>query len=167
MPLTLSREDPYDETIFPRDPNVAGEHPNFTHYVFNSGLHNVTDMILDRIDPCNEELRAKCKVWMELSVFINKGFTAVGISRAIPSFLHFLLRKDINNLYKLASYTVRDVQYAVFNKGYTIDDLLNKGCPHAPPGNEPDPTLRRVKAVLTHPIGDYASQVSRIAKVSY
>ena len=38
-----------------------------------------------------------------------------------------------------------------------VDDLL-EGCPTAPSGPEPNPTLRRVKAVLNHPIGDYAVQ---------
>ena len=96
---------------------------------------------------------------MELSTIINRGFTALGWTRVIPRFLHFLLRKEVNQLYKLASYSVRDVQYAIFNKGYTIEQLL-KDCPKAPAGPEPDPVLRRVKAVLNHPIGDYAVQVS-------
>ena len=157
------RDDPYDEVIFPQDPNVAAEHPDFTHYEFNSGLENVIDSLLERVDPFNENLRAKCVVWFDLSTIINQGFTALGISRAIPSFLHFLLRKDIQNLYKLASYTVRDVQYAVFNEGYSIEDLL-KDCPKAPPGNEPDPVLRRAKGVLNHPIGDYGVQVSHVTQ---
>jgi hypothetical protein len=81
---------------------------------------------------------------MELCVLINKGFTALGWTRVLPSFLHFLLRKRVNELYRLASYSVRDVQYAIFNKGYSIDQLLIK-CPQAPAGPEPDPVLRRVK----------------------
>ena len=53
--------------------------------------------------------------------------------------------------------TVRDVQHAIFNLGYSSDDLL-RNCPKAPEGNEVDPSVRRMKAVLTHPIGDYAVQ---------
>ena len=103
---------------------------------------------------------------MELATVINRGFTSLGCTRIIPSFLHFFLRKEVNELYKLASYSVRDVQYAVFNKGYTIEDLL-KDCPKAPAGPEPDPVLRRVKAVLNHPIGDYAVQVSYVIYMSF
>lgn len=58
-----------------------------------------------------------------------------------------------------AAMTVRDAQYAVFNLGYTRDQLL-KHCPKAPEGPDfdPDPAIRRLKAVTTHPIGDYAVQ---------
>lgn len=56
-----------------------------------------------------------------------------------------------------ASMTVRDAQYAVFTLGYSRDQLL-KNCPKAPEGTEPDPSIRRLKAVATHPIGDYAVQ---------
>ncbi len=58
---------------------------------------------------------------------------------------------------KYASITVRDAQNAVLNLGYTSEELL-KNCPAAPEGFEPDPSIRRMKAVLTHPIGDYAVQ---------
>ncbi len=114
--------------------------------------------ILERIDPGNEFLQKQCEVWMELATIINKGFTALGSKRVTPPFLHFLLSKKVDQLYKLASYSVRDVQYALFNCGYSISDLY-EDCPTAPPGNEPDPVLRRLKAVLNHPIGDYAVQV--------
>ena len=53
--------------------------------------------------------------------------------------------------------TVRDVQHAVLNLGYSSEELL-KNCPKAPDGPEVDPSIRRMKAVLTHPIGDYAVQ---------
>jgi hypothetical protein len=94
---------------------------------------------------------------MDLCDVVNDGFTALGMSRVVPSFLHFLFQMRVKKLYKLASYTVRDVQYAIFNLGYSIDDLL-RDCPSAPEGPEPDPVLRRVKGVLNHPIGDYAVQ---------
>ena len=57
---------------------------------------------------------------------------------------------------KLASMTVRDVQYAILNLGYTEDMLLDSGCPKAPEGPERDTLLKKVKGVLCHPIGDYA-----------
>lgn len=94
---------------------------------------------------------------MDLCDVVNDGFTALGMSRVIPSFLLFVLRRRINKLYRLASYTVRDVQYAIFNLGFSIDELL-RSCPQAPVGPEPDPVLRRVKGVMNHPLGDYAVQ---------
>jgi all-trans-retinol 13,14-reductase len=150
-------DDPYDQVFFPKDTNVAPGRPNYNDYEFNTGSQNVIRSLIWRVDPGNKDLHKKCETWMELCDVINDGFTALGTSRVIPSFLHFILRKRIDRLYKLASYTVRDVQYAVFNLGYSIEGLLYD-CPKAPPGNEPDPVLRRVKGVLNHPIGDYAVQ---------
>lgn len=143
-------DDPYDQIFFPRDDNVADGRPNFNDYEFNTGAEAVISSLIERVDPDNEDLKKKCEIWMELATVINRGFTALGWTRVIPSFLHFLLRKQVNQLYKLASYSVRDVQYAIFNKGYLIEDLL-KDCPKAPEGPEPDPVLRRVKGVLNHP----------------
>ena len=154
---TRRLDDPYDEIYFPPDDNVAQGKPNWDRYEFNTGTDNVVDSLIERVDPGNEELRKQCKIWMELSVLINEGFTALGWTRIVPPFLRFLLRKQVDELYTLASYSVRDVQYAIFNKNYSIVQLL-KDCPTAPDGEEPDPVLRRVKAVLNHPIGDYAVQ---------
>ena len=60
------------------------------------------------------------------------------------------MQKEVDKLYTYASYSVRDVQYAMFNLGYTKEDLL-RACPKAPEGIESDPSIRRLKAVLTHP----------------
>lgn len=155
------RDDPYDQVIFPPDQNVSPGRPNYNEYDFNTDHSlgkKLSREILERIDPGNEFLLKQCEVWMELATIINKGFTALGSKRVTPPFLHFLLSKKVNQLYTLASYSVRDVQYAIFNCGYSISDLY-EDCPTAPPGNEPDPVLRRLKAVLNHPIGDYAVQV--------
>lgn len=86
------------------------------------------------------------------------GFVALGISRLLPTCLQFLVRDKVERLYKYAELTVRDVQHAVLSLGYSVDDLL-KSCPKAPIGNEIDPTIRRLKAVLTHPIGKISSLV--------
>ena len=150
-------DDPYDQLYFPNDNAVAPGRPNYNDYEFNTGAENVIQSVVERIDPGNEELRKKCETWMKLCTIVNQDFTALGWSRILPKFMHFMFRKRIDELYKLASYTVRDVQYAIFNHGYSIDDLLQE-CPKAPEGPEPDPVLRRVKAVLNHPIGDYAVQ---------
>lgn len=155
------RDDPYDQVIFAPDQNVSPGRPNYNQYDFNTDHSlgkKLSREILERIDPGNEFLLKQCEVWMELATIINKGFTALGSKRVTPPFLHFLLSKKVDQLYTLASYSVRDVQYAIFNCGYSISDLY-KNCPKAPPGNEPDPVLRRLKAVLNHPIGDYAVQV--------
>ena len=159
--LHTHRDDPYDQVIFPPDQNVSPGRPNYNEYDFNTDHSlgkKLSREILERIDPGNEFLLKQCEVWMELATIINKGFTALGSKRVTPPFLHFLLSKKVNQLYTLASYSVRDVQYAIFNCGYSISDLY-EDCPTAPPGNEPDPVLRRLKAVLNHPIGDYAVQV--------
>lgn len=154
-------DDPYDQVMFPSDSNVGEGKPNNNIYDFNSAKppHAPTLVrdLVERIDPGNEFLIHQFEVWMTLSTMINKGFTALGWTRVLPKFLHFIVRSRVDQLYKLASYSVRDVQYALFNKGYSIEQLL-ADCPKCPPGNERDPVLRRVKAVLNHPIGDYAVQ---------
>lgn len=58
---------------------------------------------------------------------------------------------------KYGAMTVRDVQHAVLSLGLSKEHLL-VGCPKAPPGQDPNPTIQRLKAVLAHPIGDYGVQ---------
>lgn len=142
--------DPYDEVVFPEDNNVAPGCPNRSKYSFVSGKENTVDSVMAAIDPSNEALKKRALAWMDLCETINAGFTALGISRVLPRWMHFLVQKDVDKLYTYAAYTVRDVQYAMFNLGYSKEDLLH-GCPKAPDGLEPDPVLRRLKAVLTHP----------------
>ena len=149
--------DPYDEVVFPQDSKVKPGLPNNHSYPFVTGKDNTIDSVLHQIDPTNVKLKQQMKRWMEMCCTINDGFTALGLSRVLPSWLHFLVQARIDRLMKYASYTVRDVQYAVFNLDMTPNEIL-VGCPKAPPGVEPDPVLRRIKAVLTHPIGDYAVQ---------
>ncbi|GAX27935.1 all-trans-retinol 13,14-reductase [Fistulifera solaris] len=155
--------DPYDQVVFPTSGDGDSQQPP-VYYSFVQGADATIESILKDMDLSTsylsiDILRDRCEEWMKLCRLINDGFTALGLSRILPPFLHFLLGRRLNQLYKLASYTVRDVQYAVFNLGYTKADLLSvKQCPTAPPGAEPDPVLRRLKAVLTHPIGDYAVQ---------
>ena len=152
--------DPYDEVLFPRggDNKVKPGLPNKNSYCFVKGAEATVDSILGNLEPDNKELRAASLLYMDLCRDITSGFTALGLSRILPSFLQFLVKKRVDRLMTFASMTVRDVQYAMFNLGYTKEDLLKEGCPKAPDGPEPDPTIRRLKAVLTHPIGDYAVQ---------
>lgn len=142
--------DPYDEVIFPDDINVKEGCPNNSKYAFVTGKENTVDSIITSIDPGNEGLKKKALIWMDLCQTINDGFTALGISRVLPTWLRFLVKNQIDQLYTFASYSVRDVQFAIFNLGYSKVDLL-QGCPKAPEGPEPDLSIRRLKAVLTHP----------------
>ena len=151
-------EDTYDEILFPKDENVMSGLPNKSSYCFVSGGQETINSILNNIDPNNPLLKKRMSNYIKVCTRINQGFTALGLSRILPSWLHFCLRKRIHSLHKFASMTVRDVQYAVLNLGYTPERLLQEACPQAPPGTEPDPTIRRLKAVLTHPVGDYAVQ---------
>jgi all-trans-retinol 13,14-reductase len=151
-------QDPYDEVVFPEDSMVRFGAPNESSYPFVAGASRTVELIMSRIDPTDTELKKRTERYMDLCVDINQGFTALGLSRVIPSFLQFLVRARVNRLMTIAAMTVRDVQYAILNLGYTVDYLVKHGCPPAPPGPEPDPSIRRLKAVLTHPIGDYAVQ---------
>lgn len=148
-------EDPYDQVLFPPDNNVAMGRPNFQIYDFSSGKENVVKSLVERVDPGNEKLEKQCMVWMNLCELINDGFTALGLSRVLPSFLHGIVRRRIDQLYKLGSCTVKDIQFAVFNLNFSVEDILTH-CAKAPQGSETNPVLRRIKAVLTHPLGDYA-----------
>lgn len=151
-------QDPYDEVLFPKDAIVRQGAPNESSYPFVAGASKTVQSILDRIDPSAYELRERTNRYLDLCRDINQGFTALGLSRVLPSFLQFLVRAKVDRLMTFAAMTVRDVQYAMLNLGYSPDDLVSHGCPRAPPGSEPDPSIRRLKAVLTHPIGDYAVQ---------
>jgi hypothetical protein len=112
-----------------------------------------------RIDPADNELKKRATIYLNLCLDISSGFTALGISRILPACLLFLVNKKVARLYHFAAMTVRDVQFAIFNLGMTVEELSKcVVCPKAPSGPEPDPSLRRLKAVLTHPIGDYAVQ---------
>ena len=136
----------YDEVIFPKDETVKDGLPNNNSYAFVRGAPQTVDSVLSRIDPDNEVLRAAALEYMDLCDDINSGFTALGLSRVLPSWLQFLVRPRIDRLMTFASMTVRDVQYAIFNLGYTKERLLTEGCPRAPDGVEPDPSIRRLKA---------------------
>jgi all-trans-retinol 13,14-reductase len=145
--------DPYDQVIFPPDNKIKEGCPNASSYSFVAGVEKTVDSIMSQIDPQNTELRRRALIYMDLCTEINDGFTALGLNRILPRWLHWTVQKRVDRLMKFASMTVRDVQYALFNLGYTADDLIERGCPKAPQGPEPNPVLRRLKAVLCHPIG--------------
>lgn len=145
-------EDPYDEIV------IGPAKFDSTSYKFFTGPGLTVDALIESIDPGNEELKKRAFDFVALCLEINDGFTALGISRVLPSCLHFLVSKRLKRLYKIASMTVRDVQFAIFNLGFDTNRLYLESCPPAPSSPDTDPILRRVKTVLTHPIGDYAVQ---------
>ena len=120
LTLSVLRDDPYDQVIFPPDSNVAEGRPNSCSYDFSAGAENVIGSLVERTDPSNEKLRKKCRIWMELTKVVNEGFTALGWTRILPRVFRIFLCEKVNVLYKLASYSVRDVQYAIFNKGRSV-----------------------------------------------
>jgi len=129
--------DPYDQVLFPTEARDAESAqgkcfvPNGNDkYDFVTGAEPTVDSILKQLCPNgNDFLKRQMLEWMELCRIINDGFTALGLSRILPKWLQFLVRKRVERLYQYASYTVRDVQYAMFNEGYSKEDLLEKGCP--------------------------------------
>ena len=156
-------QDPYDEVVFAKN-NQDGTEANLpSNFHFVAGKENTVQSIVNNIDPDNEELRERARIYLDLCDQINEGFTALGLTRLLPKWMHFLVSQKVRNLMTFAAMTVRDVQYAVFNLGYTPDRLLREGCPKAPDKIEPDPVLRRIKAVFTHPIGDYAVQPREVS----
>ena len=151
------KTEPYDEIVFPEDDSVKQGAPNNKAYPFVSGAEKTVDHLIDKIDPGNELLRKRARVYMDICKDIHAGFTALGISRVLPNCLQFLVKGKVDRLMKYASLTVRDVQHAVLKLGYSQEQLLAEyqNIPKAPEGPDPDPSVRRMKAVLTHPIGKF------------
>lgn len=58
--------DPYDEIVFPEDNHVKKGAPNNKTYPFVSGANETVDHIMDRIDPKNDLLRKRAKIYMEI-----------------------------------------------------------------------------------------------------
>jgi phytoene dehydrogenase-like protein len=133
------------------------------YYNFVSGKEATMESILQSL-PHNDQidmLRERMRHYFDLCLDIHTGFTALGISRLLPRCLHSLfgLQAPLDRLYQYARFTVRDVQYAIFNAGFTPNDILQASTlPTAPNCPDPDPIRRRLKGTLCHPIGDYAVQ---------
>jgi hypothetical protein len=153
-------EEPYDKVVFPEDSHVKQGAPNNKSYPFVSGADQTVQRLIDNIEPGNGVLTKRAKTYMDICKDIHVGFTALGISRLLPNCLQFLVKNKVDRLMKYASLTVRDVQNAVLNLGYSQSQLLAEyqNIPKTPEGPDHDLSVRRLKAVLTHPIGDYAVQ---------
>lgn len=59
-------EDPYDEIVFPVDNCVKTGAPNNKTYPFVTGANETVDQIMDRIDPRNDLLRKRAKIYMDI-----------------------------------------------------------------------------------------------------
>ena len=59
-------KDPYDEIVFPEDAHVKAGAPNNKRYPFVSGAKETVDNIIDRIDPKNDLLRKRAKIYMDI-----------------------------------------------------------------------------------------------------
>jgi len=147
---------PYDEIVFPKDANVKDGAPNEFSHKFYDGVNRTVSSVIGSIDPSDNELKHRVDTFMDICLDVHNGFVALGIYRLLPSYLKFLMKDKVERLYKYGSMTVKDAQHAVLKLGYSKEELL-KNCPTAPE-MEDDPSIRRMTAVLTHPIGDYAVQ---------
>jgi hypothetical protein len=83
-------------------------------------------LIYSKLEPNDKEMRRRVETFMDIYTDIHRGFVALGLSRILPRFLQFLVRSKVEQLMKYASFTVRDVQYAVLQLGYTKDLFLTK-----------------------------------------
>lgn len=151
---------PYDEIVFPKeetDNAVKEGAPNEWSYKFFDGADRTVASLMESVDPRDVELRERVKTYFEICHDVHDGFVALGILRLLPKCMSFLVNDKVNRLYKYGAMNVRDVQHAILKLGYTSEQLL-RNCPKAPEVKEDDPSVRRMKAVLSHPIGDYAVQ---------
>ena len=124
-------QDPYDEVVFPADSQVKDGAPNNSRYCFYTGADNTVSSVVNSIDPNDaERLTTRLNTWMDICREINEGFVALGVSRLLPGWLHFLVKPKVDELMTYASYTVKDVQHAVFGLGYSPKEVLD-GCPPA------------------------------------
>jgi phytoene dehydrogenase-like protein len=153
----FSSSAPYDEIVFPPDVHVKDGAPNCWSHKFYDGAESTVQAVTNSIDPASEELKGRVRTFLDICIDVHNGFVALGMYRLLPACLKFLMKDKVDRLYKYGAMTVRDAQHAVFSLGYSKDELL-KNCPKAPEGVEVDPSIRRMKAVMTHPIGDYAVQ---------
>lgn len=87
---------PYDEVVFPSDANVKEGAPNNYSYPFYPGEARVVHDISNCIDPDDPSLKERTAVWLALCREINSGFVALGLSRMLPKWLHFLVQDRID-----------------------------------------------------------------------
>ena len=130
--------EPCDEIIF----------PDHASYSYMNGKERTIDAIMHKLEPHDKEMRKRVETYMDIYSDIHRGFVALGLSRVLPRWLQFLVRPKVEELMKYASFTVRDVQYAVLNLGYSKELLLKHACPHAPLEEDHDLVRRRLKAIL-------------------
>lgn len=88
--------EPYDEVVFPPDLNVKEGTPNNYSYPFYAGEDRLVRDISECIDPDDETLKERMAVWLAICREINSGFVALGMSRILPKWLHFLVQDRID-----------------------------------------------------------------------
>jgi len=130
--------EPYDEIVF----------PDHSYYPYMNGKERTIDAIMHKLEPHDKEMRKRVQTYMNIYSDVHRGFVALGLSRVLPRCLRFLVQPKVDELMKLASFTVRDVQYAILNLGYSKELLLEHACPHAPLEEDHDLVRRRLKAIL-------------------
>ena len=160
--------EPYDEIVFPDHKSynyMNGKTKTIDTLMKECGYGEIEetpevidDILLHGHYDESEVMKERVTVFMNLYEDIHRGFVALGLLRVLPKWLHWFVKSRVEELRKLATLTVRDVLYAVLNLGYTKDLLLHHPCPHAPTGVDPNSKRQRLKAVLSHPIGDYGTQ---------
>jgi hypothetical protein len=87
---------PYDEVVFPFDANVKEGAPNSYSYPFYPGEARVVQDLSSCIDPDDASLKGRTAVWLAICREINSGFVALGLSRILPKWLHFLVQDRID-----------------------------------------------------------------------
>ena len=92
----FSPDEPYDEVVFPPDSKVKEGAPNNFSYPFFPGEARVVEDVSNQIDPYDRTLKERTAVWMAICREINSGFVALGMSRILPKWIHFLVQDRIN-----------------------------------------------------------------------
>ena len=91
----FSEDEPYDEIVFPHNAWTKKHCPNVDSYPFFSGEERVVEEMVKRIEPENEEMKRRVRLYLDICADINKGFTSLGLSRILPLSLQYLVKDDI------------------------------------------------------------------------
>ena len=75
--------EPCDEIFF----------PDHCSYPFLDGKKKTINAL---VDPADEELKRRVETYMDIYTDVHQGFVGLGLSRILPSWLHFLVRGRVN-----------------------------------------------------------------------
>ena len=62
------RSTPYDEIVFPKDYHVKEGAPNDWSHKFYDGAESTVQAILDSIDPDNDELKTRVRIFLDICI---------------------------------------------------------------------------------------------------